>query len=789
MYAAAMFMPASAGDRNKNPSSLEGHLQQPNVPCGNPAADRLHMLLNHLPISFSSDRFTGHSVSYESAEALRDLRKQLERSHFCYRDGDRVLIFPYEANTETRGTMEHFDITTHFGIANALARQALLRRFEASGRNISGFSPVRFVRDENLLKGAGAEIFAVYPEYSFNVRPLAPEDQAMINGVIINFDARFFIKLSAAELHARGIPLGGLYVQMTKDDEDPRILPMFSRRLAGRVRHIIGDAAHLDDARVPQIALRDAFVEPNMASFERLGRHILGDDYGGFQEELQQRMFEVSAADRQLDRLNQMLKFSDFRGELRACAGLAVRLKGHLTTVGSGIGVGLSRKFSAPQCSLRPGGSITVPWPVDQGIITNGPFDADSFERKQARVALIFPRQFEGNVDSFAAQLRDGMPTNGRNQNFTQGMVRKFRMRGIEFIRCPVPQGQNRAQNYKSAALSAARENVDAALVVVTEDDRKLFGEDSPYLVSKATLMSQGIPAQMVRIQTIMLRNVAYSLNNIALALYAKLNGIPWTLSVQQRLVHEIIVGIGSARVGPDRLGERERLIGITTVFSGDGNYLLGNATAEVMADGYQQALLTSLKDNIAELRRRFGWQSGDKLRIIFHQSFKRYKDTEAAAVKDLVGELKDFEVEYAFVQVGDDHDWKLFEASRYRSTSFSSQKGEGVPERGQIVPLGPYAALVTLTGPRQLKTDLQGGPRPILVAIHKDSTFKSLDYIAKQVFDLTFMSWRTFMPTTRPVSIAYPSMVVRLLGDLREIPNWNPDILTTRLRESRWFL
>lgn len=276
-----------------------------------------------------------------------------------------------------------------------------------------------------------------------------------------------------------------------------------------------------------------------------------------------------------------MLKFADLSGDLPACARLAIRLQGALSTIGSGIGVGLSHKLGTPQCSLRPGGSITVPWPVDDGIVKNGPFDADSFERKQVRVALTFPRQFEGNVDSFAAQLRDGVPTNGRIQVFTQGMVRKFRLGGIEFIRAPVPVGTNRAQNYKSAALDTARQNVDAALVVVTEDDRKLFGADSPYLVSKATLMSQGIPAQMVRIQTVMQRNVGYSLNNIALALYAKLNGIPWTLSVQQRLTHEVIVGIGSGRVGADRLGEHKRLIGITTVFSGDGNYLLGNATAE----------------------------------------------------------------------------------------------------------------------------------------------------------------------------------------------------------------
>jgi hypothetical protein len=747
------------------------------------------MLLNHLPIEFSTKEFTGYSIPYEDADGLTRLRRELINTHFCHRDGERVLLFPYQKGAATRGSPETFSITTHHGIANALARNALLRRFVDRERSISGLMPVSFVRDENLIEGEAAEVFAVYPEYTFNVRPLAPEI-AMINGLIINFGARYFIKPNAAELHSRGVPLVGLYLQMPKDDDDPRILPMFSRRLAGRVKQVYGDVAILEDARVPQIALNQAYVEPRMTAFEQVGKHFPGIDYGDLQRELQQRQYEVSAADRQLKRLQDMLKFGDLRGDLEGCAGFSIRLQGHLSSIPKGIGVGLSRQLNPPKCSLRPGGSITVDWPVDPQIGTNGPFDADSFERKHPRVALIFPRQFQGHVDSFAAQLRDGVPTSGRNQTFNQGMVRKFRLKGIDFISAPVTPSPNRAQSYRSAALEAASHNVDAALVVVTEEDRELEGDRSPYYVTKATLMSQGIPTQMVLIQTVMQRNVSYALNNIALALYAKLNGIPWTLSVQQRLVHEIIVGIGSARIGSDRLSEHERLVGITTVFSADGNYLLGNATAEVKADGYQQALLAALERNIAELRRRFGWQRNDKLRIIFHQSFKKYKDSEAAAVQELVENLNDFEVEFAFVTVGDDHDWMLFEPAERGVSGYDGiLKGAGVPARGQIVPLGPNAALVTLTGPRQLKTEFQGSPRPILVAVHPASTFKSLDYLAKQVFDLTFMSWRTFMPTTRPVSIAYPSMVVDLLGHLKQVPNWNPDVLLTKLRESRWFL
>ena len=111
------------------------------------------------------------------------------------------------------------------------------------------------------------------------------------------------------------------------------------------------------------------------------------------------------------------------------------------------------------------------------------------------------------------------------------------------------------------------------------------------------------------------------------------------------------------------------------------------------------------------------------------------------------------------------------------------------VPQRGHCVPLGPNTALLTLTGPSQVKTAQQGCPHPILVSIHEDSTFKSLDYLARQIFNLSFMSWRGFNPSTLPVSIAYSNMIVDLLAHLRHVRNWNPETLATALKERRWFL
>jgi hypothetical protein len=183
------------------------------------------MLLNHLPIRFSAQTFVGYLTSYQDAEQLRALRRKLSRSHFCLRVGEQIAQFPYDSTTPISAAAQTFDITENHGVANALARQALLRMFFQHNRRISGVRPVRFVRDiQNLLKGKSAETFAVFPEYSFDVRPLAPQDASLINGIVINFGTRLLVKPTAAELHAQGVSLTGLYLLAGEETEPHPIM-------------------------------------------------------------------------------------------------------------------------------------------------------------------------------------------------------------------------------------------------------------------------------------------------------------------------------------------------------------------------------------------------------------------------------------------------------------------------------------------------------------------------------------------------------------------------------------
>src|SRR5438309_3967 len=56
-------------------------------------------------------------------------------------------------------------------------------------------------------------------------------------------------------------------------------------------------------------------------------------------------------------------------------------------------------------------------------------------------------------------------------------------------------------------------------------------------------------------------------------------------------------------------------------------------------------------------------------------------------------------------------------------------KKGEYVPNRGYAIPLGRSEILLSVIGPKGLLTPLQGAPRPLLLKLHRESTFHDLEY------------------------------------------------------------
>lgn len=152
----------------------------------------------------------------------------------------------------------------------------------------------------------------------------------------------------------------------------------------------------------------------------------------------------------------------------------------------------------------------------------------------------------------------------------------------------------------------------------------------------------------------------------------------------------------------------------------------------------------------------------------------------------------KDLDVRFAFLHIAHNHAFFLLDDTQkgvpdYRNRGKS--KGEWLPGRGGNVKLDANNYLLQLTGPRELKTYKQGMARPLLIKLDEASTFKDIDYLAQQIYSFAHLSWRSFFPSSTPVTILYSQLIAQLLGNLRDISFWDSDNILNKLRFSRWFL
>jgi hypothetical protein len=277
----------------------------------------------------------------------------------------------------------------------------------------------------------------------------------------------------------------------------------------------------------------------------------------------------------------------------------------------------------------------------------------------------------------------------------------------------------------------------------------------------------------------------------MGLATYAKLGRIPWLLKARSPDTHELVIGLGSAAVGEGRLGKRERFVGITSIFGGDGNYYLSNVSKAVSFVRYGDALRNTLRAAIEKVRTGMNWQPGDRVLLIFHSKFKYFSNKEVQAVSDVISEFGEYEVQYAFLHVGEQHPYMIFDTSQRVGMNSETRppKGQYAPQRGGYLQIGNRDALLCLTGPGDVKRPEDGTPRPLLLSLHPGSSFTDMRYLSEQVYAFACHSWRTFLPVSLPVTIQYSNLIADSLGNLSRRDRWNPDVMLGQIGTTLWFL
>jgi hypothetical protein len=761
------------------------------------------LVLNIAPILFDDGDLVVDIHPYKSREQLDEMRQGLRGTHVVRRDGgQRILCVPTAPNLpSTGGSRESVRISKHLGLAAELVRDALLNYVKTFERVITKREPITFLAggpsDELLclcLPPGVARSTWLSCHVLFEVSPrrlaFSPDHHLLVLAPGVR--TRRVISADCKTLLAAGISPLGLYVGRLVAHDDTRLAPRFE--LAGRVSQVTEGKLLLEDARPGLSALRteEAFLDPTLDAFTRCLDGLYGAKAAWIMERLDAKRASLTMGDSRLEKLRKFVSFLG-RKAFDLTPGVSFRVGDLLSEDHAAFPRVMTA--STPVYVFDPTGARTSQYNA-KGLQDYGPYSAQTFTPNHPRVCVICQRTLKGQVEQFLHRFFNGLPGHDSSALFSKGLIGEYRLEGCttEFFLAENESAEAYHLAAKKAIEFAAEKDAkwDLALVQVYERTHDMLGHSNPYLITKGTFLAQNVPTQEFEIETTQTNEsqLRYSLSNMALATYAKLNGVPWLLKASPPIAHELVIGLGSAQIGQGRLGDRQRVVGITTVFTGDGNYWLSNLSGAVSYDEYPEAVLSSLRKAVDHARKVLNWQPRDHVRLIFH-TFKPLKDIEAEAVTSLAKELGDYDVETAFIHVVEDHPYLLFDETQPGIPSFGGgeKKGTLAPKRGTFFHLDQREVLISLTGAKELKQASDGMPRPLLLKLHRNSTFTDLTYLSRQVFAFACHSWRSFLPAPSPVTILYSDLLARLLGRLETVPRWNPECMLGRIGRTRWFL
>ncbi|WP_435022732.1 argonaute/piwi family protein (plasmid) [Tundrisphaera sp. TA3] len=771
---------------------------------------RSKLLLNVSPVYFANSPLEVEIFDYDSNLQLDELRARYYKTHVFKRDlsekADRIICVPLSLESPTIGG-ETEVIYSHDNrwLCCTIIRNSLINFFASYKRTILDFLPILFVADgikdellsQSMPTGVTCpEWISIHPLFEIDVREFKLDHSPPFVGLTLDLKSTRQIGWNCSELINDGFDPRGLYVKRRMETRDPRIFP--KSELIGRIDSFSKGILKLSDSRdgISEFPAEEAFIETRPDAWERCFSYAFGKLVPDIKFRLDTRLAELRRGPERLERLRRVLEYIS-KQNLEMAQGLTC-------TFGSFLEVRDSSELQFPTVLKAPGatyvfdptGNRTSIWPVDNGLEKHGPYSQRDFITRP-KVCVICQKSKKGQVEQFIRKLKEGITNSKSSSNpFEKGLLRKYHLEDLDtefFV-----TEDNSAQAYKRAirqALESGGPNGprwNLALVQTEEKFHELYGGSNPYLISKAEFLSHQIPSQEFEIETANLNeySLSYALNNISLAIYAKLGGTPWLIRADQGIAHELVIGIGSARIGDSRLGVGERVVGITTVFTGDGNYCVSNLTRAVAYRDYRDELLATLRIAVNQVRADINWRARDPVRLIFH-AFKPLRDAETLAVKALMEEMGEYDVEYAFIHVVTDHPYLVFDENQGGILDKRTRKMKGVfgPTRGLFFRLSHDEVLLSLTGFREVKRPDDGIPFPVLLRLHRHSTFVDTTYLSRQVFTFASHSWQGFFPCDMPVSILYSGLIARQLGQLSTIPNWNSNAMLGRIGWTRWFL
>lgn len=758
------------------------------------------LTLNFAAISLSGKTAVLTGRQTYSKERFEELRREFSDTHVFRRDhSDNVIVdIPINSDNDPIGKLqEEVDLSKEWRFVPALFAAALVRHFHGNREILSampmsvlGANSRGLISHKNLpdwLQTRSLLRFETRTIFSVN-KP--------IFGVVCESRLRNQILGTCKDLMDLNVSILNRYVQIERPGNDHRLVSQ--RRLIGRVVGIDRDNLTLADHAegYETVHASKAYLEARKENLVHCVKAILGSEAASILDKAERRASQLNSGPGRKRQIEDALNYLRDKANLEAVSEAKFIIDPLLDSHDERFPS--IEEIRKPVLVFDPSSTRKDDW-NERGLKNNGPYDQRTFTPKKLRIAVVCQAKYEGQVDRFVAKFLDGMPDAVSGQKsvarYGDGFLRRFQFEkpSVTFFTTTGASGDDYLEASHAALEQAANEGFkwDLALVQVEEEFKSIEDETNPYFATKSVFLKRDVPVQSVRLETMSQpdSNLVFSMNHMSLATYAKLGGVPWLLASGQTTAHELVIGLGSHSISKSRLGSQQRYVGITTVFSSDGSYLLSDKTAVVPFEEYSEALQETLRRSITTVRKQDNWRSTDKVRLVFHM-FKPPKDMEADAIKRTVESLDLDNVTFAFLHVAPSHPFLIFDEEQTGIGFGEVKKGVLGPSRGLHLKLGERQSLVVFSGASELKRASDGTPRPCLLKLHHHSTFTDMTYLARQAFEFSGHSWRMLSPEPYPITIRYSDLISERLSGLEAVPGWDSEAVRFgQIGRTLWFL
>ena len=763
------------------------------------------MDLNFFPIEFDLNEFQILATA-EQEGLLNDLRSKHNSTHSFFKRGNKIYISNKSGDDIGIGVLETVPIS-NFEVTSSLIKHVFFKTMLEKYPKLRPIDFYPFIIE--ATKSDGDLLYSLLPDdlkgkisylkyIVVQLREVEANNRS-IYGFTINIERNWKFQIPCSILSSEGFPLINTEVIHSVPVPGLEGILLPDETLVG----VITDVR--DGQAVVQTNTEEILYDLNELYLRKSNRNVLNYLSHKIGEKPTVAIFEKLKIER-----SSTLKLPAKVKEIREAARILFNDKDGSQTLfmnkdGFCFKVNANAKikynffaFEEPVFVFDPSRTKTNKSP-DIGLINYGAYDSNTFSPKSPKILFICHSENRGHASSFAKELIEGIPDSGY---FKKGLLKKYDLQNIDL---KFKEVNSYSLNQYEILSRGLEEAPDLLIISIPEEFKEAKDPSlSLYYQLKSHFLRMGIPLQFVTVGNLK-KYDEYKLNAISLQSYAKLGGIPWTILAKQSFDKELVIGIGHSIIRQNQFSGnyQERVVGITTFFSSDGQYLLGNKVKDVLFEDYFGELLSSLKESIEKLEQDNGWRPGDTIRLIFH-IFKPIKDVEFLVVKELIKQFSKFVIQFAFVTINEFHPFVMIDENqpgKLNKYNRNDKIGQYVPFRGSNIVLDKSSCLIQTLGVEQMRTSKFGSSAPLLIRIRQPNQdtqifdevenllFTDLHYISNQIYKFTYLSWRGFMPNLKPATMLYSFLISNLLGRLRKVPGWQPEAVNFHLKFKKWFL